>query len=185
MTPEVKELLKNNDIELEKVPPDMTKYYQPLDLTVNGFSKKHLKGRFAEWYSQQVSLQLETGINIEYVSVKLLLSTLKPLNAGWIIDFYNIMASNQGKEVILSGWLKSGITDAIKLGLSNLPPIDPFNDIDPLVPGNERYDLIDVVSNLLEEAFSIPAESDSDESEWEDDEGRSVSAVIPEDFVDE
>ena len=72
MTPEVKELLKNNDIELEKVPPNMTKYYQPLDFTVNGFSKKHLKGRFAEWYSQQVSLQLEKGINIEYVSVKLI-----------------------------------------------------------------------------------------------------------------
>ena len=81
--------------------------------------------------------------------------------------------------------MKSGITDAIKLGLSNLPPIDPFNDIDPLVPGNGRYDLIGAASNLPEEAFSIPAESDSDESEWEDDEGRSVSAVIPEDFDDE
>ena len=37
MTPEVKELLEKNDIELEKVPPNMTKYYLPLDLTVNGF----------------------------------------------------------------------------------------------------------------------------------------------------
>ena len=51
MTPEIKEMLEKNDIELEKVPANMTKYYQPLDLTVNGFSNKHLKASFAEWYS--------------------------------------------------------------------------------------------------------------------------------------
>ena len=69
------------------------------------------------------------------------------------------MTSNRGEKVTLSGWQKSGIADAINLGLSNLPQIDLFNDIDPLVPGDEHYDLVDVVSNLPEEAFSIPEES--------------------------
>ena len=65
-----------------------------------------------------------------------------------------------------------------------MPPIDPFNDIDPLVPGDEHYNLIDAVSNLPEEAFSIPEESDSDESEWEDNEGRSAFVDILADFVE-
>ena len=144
----------------------------PLDLTVNGFSKQHLKAIFAEWYSQQVSLQLEKGINVEEVVVKLRLSIQKPLNAGWLIEFYNIMTSNHGKKVILSEWQKSGIADAINLGLSNLPPIDPFNDIEP-------------ISNLPEEAFSILEESDSDKSEWEDNEGRPAFVDILADFDDE
>ena len=135
---------------------------------------------FAEWYSQQVSLQLEKGINIEEVVVKLRLSTLKPLNAGWLIEFYNIMTSNRGKKVILSGWQKSGIADAINLSLSNFPPIDPFDDIDPLVPGDEHYDLIDDVSNLPEDAFSIPDEFDSDE--LKDVEGRHAFVDILADF---
>ena len=100
-------------------------------------------------------LQLENGINSEEVVVKLRLSTLKPLNIGRLIEFYN-MTSNRGKRDILSEWQKSGIPDAINFGLSNLPPIDPFNDSDPLVPGDEHYNLIDVVCNLPEEAFSIP-----------------------------
>ena len=104
MTAEVNELLEKNDIELEKVPTNMSKYYQPIDLTMNGFSKQTLKASFAEWYSQQqVSLQLEKGINIEEVVVKHRLSTLKPLNAGWLIEFYNIMTSNRGEKVILNG----------------------------------------------------------------------------------
>ena len=83
-------MLEKNGIALERVPPNMTKYYQPLDLTRNGFSKQRLKASFAEWYLQQVSLPLEKGINIEVV-VKLRLSTLKPLNAGLLIEFYNII----------------------------------------------------------------------------------------------
>ena len=88
------------------------------------------------------------GINIEEVVVKLRLSTLKPSNAVWLTEFYNSMTSNPGKKFILSGWQKSGIADVINLGFSNFPPIDPFNDIDHLVPGDEHYGLIDAVSNL-------------------------------------
>ena len=53
----------------------------PLDLTVNGFCKKFLKGKFSDWYSSQVSKQLASNIPLGDVKVKLQLTTLKPLQA--------------------------------------------------------------------------------------------------------
>ena len=38
-----------------------------------------------------------------------------------------------GKRVIMSGMRATGITDAAQLGTKNLPCIDPFNDIDPML----------------------------------------------------
>ena len=46
------------------------------------------------------------------------------------------MTTSKGKETINSGWKAAGIYEAVKLGSSKLPPIDPFHDIDPML-GNE------------------------------------------------
>ena len=43
MTPAVLNMLKTNNIFLTKVPANMTKLYQPLDLTVNGYAKSFMK----------------------------------------------------------------------------------------------------------------------------------------------
>ena len=37
------------------VPANLTKYYQPLELTVNREVKQFLKCKFVDWYSYQVS----------------------------------------------------------------------------------------------------------------------------------
>ena len=49
----------------------MTKYYQPLDLTVNGHAKRFFKNKFSTWYGNQISNQLDEGMNIDAVGVKL------------------------------------------------------------------------------------------------------------------
>ena len=59
----------------------------------------------------------------------------KPIHAGWLVEFYNHMTTSKGKEVN-SGWKAAGISDAVKLDSSKLPPIDPFRDID-LILGDE------------------------------------------------
>ena len=43
------------------------------------------------------------------------------------------MTTSKGKEIIDSGWKVTGISDAVKLGSSKLPPIDPFHEIDPML----------------------------------------------------
>ena len=110
----------------------MTKYYQPLDLTVNGYAKKFMSRKFSGWYTQQISLQLEKGVPIDEIDVKLRLSLIKPSHAEWMAHFYNQMTIPESKKVIESGWLAAGIRDAIRLGLSNLPSIDPFEEIAPM-----------------------------------------------------
>ena len=54
MTTAVHESYKENNILVVNVPGNMTKYYQPLNLTVNGCEKPYLKNKFNSWYSEQV-----------------------------------------------------------------------------------------------------------------------------------
>ena len=87
MTSEVLTILNDNDICLGNIPPNLTKHYQPLDLTVNGHAKRYLKNKFSTWYGNQISKQLDEDVNIDAVDVKLRLTTLKPLHTQWIGDF--------------------------------------------------------------------------------------------------
>ena len=50
MTEDVVKQYQDNNILIVNVPRNMTKYYQPLDLTVNGYCKKFLKRKFTQWY---------------------------------------------------------------------------------------------------------------------------------------
>ena len=111
----------------------MTKYYQLLDLTVNGYAKRYFKNIFNERYSQQVSSQLARGINLENIEVKLKLSLIKPIHTAWVVDFYSHMAAAKGVEIITSGQRAAEILGVIELGSSALLSIDPFDDIHPLL----------------------------------------------------
>ena len=127
------ESLKENDILLVRISANMTHIFQPLDLTVNRPAKSFFKRKFTEWYSNEIKLQLETGTKLDDVEVKLTLTTLKPLNSTWIIEFYNKMTSDEGKPIIQNRWKSAGIKDALRMGKGNMPSLDPFFDIDPLL----------------------------------------------------
>ena len=180
MTAPVLECLKENNVCFVNVPPNMTKYYQPLDLTVNGYAKRFMKRKFNEWYSRKIKQQLDDGVSLEDVTVKLQLTTLKPLQASWIVEFYNHMTTMTGIENIESGWRATGITDALRLGSSHLPSIDPFNDIDPMlveVPVEDEQ--VAMTSDQLERHCAIGHADESDEdSEWEDIEQRSAFDIF-------
>ena len=101
MTSAVHEVLNKNNICVVNVPANMTHFYQPLDVTVNGYAKRFLKNKFNNWYANQISKQLDVGIRLDEIVIKLQLSLLKPLHAAWIVDFYNEMTSVKGKEISL------------------------------------------------------------------------------------
>ena len=46
------------------------------------------------------------------------------------------MTTGDGKKNIMSGWRAAGIQDAVKLGLNNLPTVDPFSDLDLMLDGS-------------------------------------------------
>ena len=76
-----------------------------------------MKQKFNEWFATQSRNELETGKELENITIKFLLSTMKPLRAGWLIDCYNQLTSSHGKEIILAGWRASGISVAVEDGL--------------------------------------------------------------------
>ena len=61
VTPTVLNLYKGCNIVVVLVPANMTNFLQPLDLTVNGYVKKFMRGKFNAWYSLQIGNQLDAG----------------------------------------------------------------------------------------------------------------------------
>ena len=59
------------------VPNNCTDLLQPLDLSVNKPFKDKLRSKFSEWYTQEVSKQLEA----EEVHVDMRMSVMKELNS--------------------------------------------------------------------------------------------------------
>ena len=57
---------------------------------------------------------------------------MKRLHPNWLIDLYDELTSPRAKDIIIKGWKKSGIWDALKLGSRGLPSIDPFKEIEPM-----------------------------------------------------
>ena len=98
----------------------MTHLFQPLDLTVNGFYKSYLKRKFAQWFAQQFNWQLALFKKVEDIEMKFQLTEIKPIHANWISQFYNHMSTDEDSKVIISGWKKSGSSDAVTGGSSSL-----------------------------------------------------------------
>ena len=119
----------------------------------------------------QISIGLENGQELEDSQIDYRLSALKPMHAKWLISFYDFMSSLEGKVVIASGWRKSGILDAVGMGLSKLPVLDPFNDICPSVDASLPKETLSLASLFPQELESyrtkITDEIDDDELEWE------------------
>ena len=67
----------------------MTDYFQVLDLTVHKWMKDFMKQTFNEWFATQLTNELESGKELENITIKFLLSIMKPSHAGWLIDCYN------------------------------------------------------------------------------------------------
>ena len=174
MTSEFNVVVESNNLVSANVPGNMTKYYQTLDLTVNKYAKTFTKRKFNEWYANEISSQLDAGVALESVDVKMKLSIMKPIHAGWLVQLYNQMTSEDGKRVIMSGWRATGIADAVQLGTKNLPCIDPFNDIDPMLTAHTTEATnLEAMCNITEAERAIGNmridEDNDSEDEWEKD----------------
>ena len=170
MTGPVLEKLRDNKILLVRVPANMTNIFQPLDLTVNGSFKALMKKKFTEWYSKQITNELEKGTPLDDIEVKLKLSVLRPLHAGWLIDAYDHLTSEAGRKIIANGWQSAEITSAISKGVQGLPTLDPFDTIDPLVNHADESDnhLPKMNSEEIDFFINLRGEvEDSSDDEWE------------------
>ena len=132
MTTAALESYKENYILIVNIPANLPIYYHSLHLTFKSYAKRYMKNKFNSWYSGQVKQQLDSGVSLEDVNVKLQHTTIKALHASWLIEFYNHMSTITGKK-IESDRRAAGIIDVLKLGTKQLQSIDPFDDFDPMV----------------------------------------------------
>ena len=114
VTKPVIDKMTENNIKLAKVPANMTRLFQPLDLTINGAAKAYIKKRFTEWYSRCIIQELNSGKGVENIDIKLKISVLKLLHANWINDLCNYFTAPKGKEIIANSWKAAYITEALK-----------------------------------------------------------------------
>ena len=110
----------------------MTHLFQPLDLNVNSWAERFMKEKFTMWYASKVKESLDHGVAIDYIDIKTPLTLIKPLHTKWIIDMYNQLTSEKGKEIMMSGWRASGIINAVQSGSESLQQLDPFQDVEPI-----------------------------------------------------
>ena len=103
ITDDVISFLRDSNIHYVLVPNNMTQLFQPLDLTVNKHCKSYLKRLFSEWYAQQIENQLSLGKKVAEIKIEFRLTTLKPLYAKWLVEYYNEITSENGSSVIISG----------------------------------------------------------------------------------
>ena len=76
MTSEVLDLLEDSNILVTN---------QPLDLTVNRFVKRFMSRKFNDWYTDQVSKQMDNGVKLEDIDVKLRL-VYPETPACWLVS---------------------------------------------------------------------------------------------------
>ena len=121
----VLELCRKNNCEVIIVPHNLTNKFQPLDITVNKPPKSFISNSYNEWFSQQVSQQLEKGIRPADVKVSLNLTELKVMPAKWISKLYDYLHAQD--EIILNGFKDAGITEAVESANAVLERIEnPF-----------------------------------------------------------
>ena len=132
---------------------------------MNGFCKSYLKRKFAQRFAQQFNRQLALFKKVEDIEVKFQLTEIKPIHANWISQFYNHMSKDEGSKVIINGWKKSGISDAVTGGSSSLPLLDPFPDIAPLPQSLEVHETI-IPANITDDFINLRLIDDDDDSDW-------------------
>ena len=109
------------------VPHNLTNKFQPLDITVNKLVKSFISNKYNEWFSKQVSQQLEKGIQPADVKVSLGLIELKVMHAKWILELYNYLCHQN--EIILNRRKAASITEAVESANTVLEWIEnPFSE---------------------------------------------------------
>ena len=82
-----------------------------MDVAVNKPAKDFLKKNFEEWYSEEVTQQLQGVSDIESLElnpVDLTYARVKELSASSLVEMADYIAGNP--QFVVNGFLRSGIT---------------------------------------------------------------------------
>ncbi len=115
------------DRQHQLVPANLTNIFQPLDITVNKAAKNVIRKNYSAYFKDEVQRQLNEGVDAHEIKVDTRISVLKPLHAVWIVDVYKKLQTERGRQLIVNGFRKAHISEAMVTGRA-APPY-PFGDL--------------------------------------------------------
>ncbi len=74
-----------------------------------------MKGKFKEWYADQITKQLQSqndGGSVQLKPVDMGLPSLKELGAKWLVETADYIANNP-QYIIVNGFMRAGISGAL------------------------------------------------------------------------
>ena len=116
ITDSVNSLLEANNIQVALLPANATDLLQPMDIAVNKPAKDVLKRRFEQWYSDEVTKQLEGIEDIESIEVQpvdMCSAAMKVLTAKWLVEMGEYLSENP--QIVVNGFRHAGISAALDL----------------------------------------------------------------------
>ena len=110
------------------VPHNLTKKFQPREISVNKTAKAFIQNQYNDWFSNKVSVQLKKGTDPADIKITSKLSNLKLLHASWIVDLYKHLSDNQ--EIIVDGLDSTEISEAVTKASTVLDKVEnPFREV--------------------------------------------------------
>lgn len=116
--------MADNNLNYVLVPANMTNHFQPLDVSVNKAAKDLMRASYTSHYQTEVQRQLNAGVAPHDVKVDKTFKGIKVKHAGWITKAYHDLCTPRGRRIILRGFLKSGIREALDMDTPRV--LNPF-----------------------------------------------------------
>ena len=116
ITDSINSLLEANNIQVALLPANATDLLQPMDIAVNKSAKDVLKRRFEQWYSDEVTKQLEGIEDIESIEVQpvdMCSAAMNVLTAKWLVEMGEYLSENP--QIVVNEFRHAGISAALDL----------------------------------------------------------------------
>ena len=118
----VRDLIEENNIHVCLLPANTPDQLQPMDISMNKPAKDFLRRKFDDWYSSQISQQLEDDIETAQAQLEPVDLGLPILKAKWLTEMSQYISDDP--LFIANGFIRAGITSV----LGGIEPDDMSED---------------------------------------------------------
>ena len=145
LTDNVTAALEEHNIQSVLIPATCMDRLQPLDISVNKSAKVFLRSEFQHWYANQISSQQDSADDLNFEPVEMSAPRMKCVGGKWLVRLYEFLLDSP--DIIINGFLSSGIPQSIDSGKPYLDESDESSDDGTSEDESEEYDASEAESD--------------------------------------